>query len=162
MVLTLLEILWWLQPPATTGGGGGVPSPAAGATPDDGMSCYLTAGFMALAFAFFYFVLLRPENKRREEQESFLKSLRKGMKVRTSGGLLGEIVSVNEDEVVLQLADRVRVNVLLANIASSETARKAGADASAKKGGGKGDGGGKGGDGAKGDTGAKGEARDEA
>ena len=61
-----------------------------------------------------------------------LRSLRKGTKVRTSGGLLGEVVAVLEnDEVLLQLADRVRVNVLRSNISAVESARKASEPANA-------------------------------
>ncbi|HJL15054.1 MAG TPA: preprotein translocase subunit YajC [Sandaracinaceae bacterium LLY-WYZ-13_1] len=88
----------------------------------------MQAGLFAVMMIVFYFFLLRPEQKRRKEHEELLKSLRKGTKVRTTGGILGEVVTVNEDEVVLQVADKVRVNVLRAHISTVESARKAQAE----------------------------------
>lgn len=129
MLLTVLEFLWWLQPEATGGGGGG----GAGGAVDGGMGCAMQAGLFAVMMAVFYFFLLRPEQKRRREHEEMIKSLRKGTKVRTTGGILGEVVSVTEDEVILQIADRVRINVLRTHIATVESARKAEADKAQKK-----------------------------
>jgi preprotein translocase subunit YajC len=127
VLLTVLEFLWWLQP-APTGGPIGDGAAPAGAAADGGMGCAMQAGLFAVMMLVFYFFLLRPEQKRRREHEDLLKSLRKGTKVRTSGGILGEVITVTDDEVVLSIADRVRVNVLRANIASVESARKAGAE----------------------------------
>lgn len=75
---------------------------------------------MAVMMLVMYFVMIRPENKRRREAEDMLKSLRKGAKVRTTGGILGEIISVDEREAVLQVADKVRINVLRGNIVGIE------------------------------------------
>ena len=62
-----------------------------------------------------------------------LSSIRKGTKVRTAGGILGEVISVNEGEVVLQIAKNVRINILRANIATVESARVAAEKASDSK-----------------------------
>lgn len=75
---------------------------------------------MAVMMLVMYFVMIRPENKRRQEAEDMLKSLRKGTKVRTTGGILGEIISIDEREAVLQVADKVRINVLRGNIVGVE------------------------------------------
>src|SRR5690606_25312294 len=99
-----------------------------------GMNCAMQAGLFAVMMLVFYFFLLRPEQKRRKEHEEMMKSLRKGTKVRTSGGILGEVVTVNDDEVVLQIADRVRINVLRAHVATIESARKAEAEKKAEAG----------------------------
>ena len=96
------------------------------------MGCAMQAGLFAVMMVVFYFFLLRPEQKRRREHEDMLKQIKKGTKVRTSGGILGEVVTVNDDEVVLQIADRVRINVLRANISAVESNRKA--DAESKSG----------------------------
>lgn len=125
MLLTVLEFLWWLQPDPTAVGGGEGGGGGAGA---GGMGCAMQAGLFAVMMLVFYFFLLRPEQKRRREHEDMMKSLRKGTKVRTSGGILGEVVSVTDDEVVLQVADRVRINVLRAHVATIEAARKQGED----------------------------------
>ncbi len=89
------------------------------------MGCALQIGAFALMMGFVYFFMLRPENKRRKEHEEMIRSLRKGTKVRTTGGILGEVVTVNDDEVVLQVADKVRINVLRTNVSTVESARKA-------------------------------------
>jgi len=78
--------------------------------------------------AIFYFMLIRPQQKRQKEQDQMLSALRKGAKVRTTGGILGEIFSIEDREVVLVLQDnRTKINVLRSNIAGVEP------DPSAKK-----------------------------
>ncbi len=136
MYLALLELLLWLQAPnaapASAGGAGEAASTAA-ADPS-GMSCAMQGGMMAIFFVLFYFLMIRPENKRRQEAEDLLKSLRKGQKVRTSGGILGEIVSLDANEVVLQVADKVRINILRSHVSGlAETAKPADAKADEKK-----------------------------
>ncbi len=68
----------------------------------------------------FYFVLIRPQQKKQKETDALLKSLKKGQKVRTTGGIRGEIVDFKEengDEVVLMISDRVKVNILRSHVA---------------------------------------------
>ena len=72
-------------------------------------------GLMALMMVVFYLVLIRPQQKKQKELDRLLKSLKKGQKVRTTGGIRGEIVEFKTesgDEVVLQVADRVKINIL--------------------------------------------------
>ena len=71
-----------------------------------------------LIFIIFYFLLIRPQQKRQREQDDMLKALRKGDKVRTSGGIRGEIADLNDTEVTLIIADKVKINVLRSHIAS--------------------------------------------
>lgn len=123
MPTVFLEFLWWLQHPASGGGasgGGGEAADAAG-----GYSCAMQGGLMLVMLVVFYFFMIRPEQKRRKEQEEMLSSIRKGTKVRTAGGILGEVVSVNEGEVILQIAKNVRVNILRSNIATVEADKAA-------------------------------------
>lgn len=81
---------------------------------------------MAVLFVLMYFLMIRPENKRREEQENLLKSLRAGQKVRTSSGILGEIVSIDANEAILSIGqkEKVRINVLRSHIAGLAEAPK--------------------------------------
>ncbi len=112
----LLDLLL-LQPAATpTAGSDG----ASGGGSGGAMGCGLQAGMMVAIFALTYFLLLRPERKRQEEQERVLGALRVGQKVRTSGGILGEILAMTPRSVTLGVADKVRINVLRANIAGPE------------------------------------------
>jgi preprotein translocase subunit YajC len=69
-------------------------------------------------FAIFYFLLIRPQQKRQKEIDDMLKALRKGDKVRTTGGIRGEIVDLNETDATLLVADKVKINVLRSHIAT--------------------------------------------
>ena len=61
--------------------------------------------FMALIFAIFYFLLIRPNQKRERERRAMLESLAKGNHVVTNGGICGTIVGLNEKTVVLKVSD---------------------------------------------------------
>jgi preprotein translocase subunit YajC len=73
---------------------------------------------MLLMFGIFYFLILRPQQKRQRETEDMLKALKKGDKVRLSDGIRGEIIELFENEALVQIADKVKVHVLRTSIAS--------------------------------------------
>ncbi|MBN1493321.1 MAG: preprotein translocase subunit YajC [Candidatus Omnitrophica bacterium] len=58
-----------------------------------------------LMAAVFYFLVLRPQNKRQVEHRQMISSLKKGDKVITSGGILGTVVGVKEKTVVLKVGE---------------------------------------------------------
>ena len=61
-------------------------------------------------FFIFYFVLIKPQQKRLKQHQEMMKSLKKGDKVLTSGGIIGTIVKFEgEDIVILEIAQAVRV-----------------------------------------------------
>jgi preprotein translocase subunit YajC len=62
-------------------------------------------------FAIFYFLMIRPESKRRKERQQMIDSLTRGDKVVTVGGLYGEIQDVHDDRVVLRIAENLKVEV---------------------------------------------------
>ena len=63
-------------------------------------------------FAIFYFMLIRPENKRKKQAEEMRNSLKKGDKITTIGGIIGTIVFVGTDTLVIETGDdRVRLEV---------------------------------------------------
>lgn len=117
MHIELLHFLAWLQAPGTAPSSAPVGSgPAAGGL---GMGWELQVGLLAIVLLVFYFLMIRPEEKRHQEHKNFLKSLRPGQKVRTRGGILGEIISIDEQETILAIGqkEKVRINVLLSHIA---------------------------------------------
>ncbi len=67
--------------------------------------------FMLLAMVgIFYFMMIRPENKRKKEAEEMRSALKVGDKIVTIGGIVGVVVDVKEDKFVIETsADRVRV-----------------------------------------------------
>ena len=63
-----------------------------------------------LIFVIMYFLILRPQQKRAKEHQELVKNLRRGDTVITSGGLMGKVTKVVDDEQVeIEIADGVRV-----------------------------------------------------
>ena len=74
----------------------------------------------------FYFMLIRPENKRKKEAEQMRSSLKKGDKITTIGGIVGTIVDVKEDKFVIETsADQVRIEFAKWALSTNETAAEA-------------------------------------
>ncbi len=64
----------------------------------------------------FYFLLIRPQQKRQKQHRIFLESLKKGDEVVTAGGLCGKISGITDNYVTLEISDKVRVKVLKSTI----------------------------------------------
>ena len=62
-------------------------------------------------FAIFYFLMIRPESKRRKERQQMIDSLQRGDKIVTIGGLYGEVQDVHSDKVVIKIAENLKVEV---------------------------------------------------
>jgi preprotein translocase subunit YajC len=77
---------------------------------------------IAAIFLIFYFLLIRPQQKRQKEQQTMLKAIVKGDDVVTAGGLHGKVTGVTDDVLTLEIAsvkaDRVRVKVARARVES--------------------------------------------
>jgi preprotein translocase subunit YajC len=65
--------------------------------------------FFGAIFAIFYFLLIRPQQKQKREREAMLGALKKGDRVVTTGGLWGTVTGLDEQKVVLRVADQVRL-----------------------------------------------------
>ena len=66
---------------------------------------------MVLIFVVFYFLLIRPQQKRAKEHRNMVASLEKGNEVVTNGGVLGKITEVGDSFVTLQIALEISVKV---------------------------------------------------
>ena len=65
---------------------------------------------LILIFVVFYFLLIRPQQKKAKEHQELVKNLRRGDTVITSGGLMGKVTKVVDDEQIeVEIADGVRV-----------------------------------------------------
>lgn len=96
----------------------------------DGMSMII---MLVVMVAVFYFMLIRPENKRKKEAEEMRSSVKEGDEVTTIGGIIGTVVNVKEDKFVLETsADRVRVEFAKWAISSNDTAAAAAQEAAKK------------------------------
>jgi preprotein translocase subunit YajC len=71
----------------------------------------------------FYFMIIRPQQKRAKERQKLIDSMKKGDKVITSGGMYGTIAGMDEKTVLVQIADNVKVKLDRSAIATivSET-----------------------------------------
>ena len=86
---------------------------------------------IVLFIAIFYFMILRPENKKKKEAEALRNSLHKGDKITTIGGIVGKIVQITEDTITFETGeDRVRLQTK--KWAISTTAKMEAAEEAAK------------------------------
>ncbi len=75
---------------------------------------------MVLIFVIFYFMLIRPQQKRAREHEALIKSVKSGDKVIAAGGILGVVTNVKDTTVVLKVADNVKIEVQKSSIVTVE------------------------------------------
>jgi preprotein translocase subunit YajC len=74
---------------------------------------------LVLIFAVFYFLLIRPQQRKAKEQKAMLDALRRGDRVVTGGGIIGTVARVvSPEEIVVEIAEGVRVRVLRSTIAN--------------------------------------------
>jgi len=109
--------------------------PGAGA-PGGGFSMLIP---LLLMFAVFYFLLIRPQQKKQRQHQDMLRGLKVGDRVMTSGGIVGTIVEGGDQFIKLEVADKVRLEVGRTFISGRITAKDAQAiTASGEQGGGAG------------------------
>ena len=75
-----------------------------------GMNPIVMIVMLAATLGIFYFMMIRPENKRKKEAEQMRDNLKTGDKITTIGGITGTVVNVKEDKFVIETgADQVRI-----------------------------------------------------
>ena len=76
---------------------------------DQGMSTII---MLVILFAIMYFLMIRPENKRKKKAQEMRDSLKKGDVITTIGGIVGTIVQVNDATIIIETSeDRVRMEL---------------------------------------------------
>lgn len=95
------------------------PTPGGGSP--GGISVFIP---LLLMFAVFYFLLIRPQQKKTRQHQDLLKSLKVGDRVVTTGGLYGTIVAGGDQIIKLEIADKVRVEVGRSYIAGRVESRE--------------------------------------
>lgn len=93
----MIDIAYAMAPPA--GGGSGGASGFASFVP------------LILMFVIFYFLLIRPQQKKAKQHREMVNNLKKGDRIMTNGGLYGRIVSMDGDAISIEIADKVRVKI---------------------------------------------------
>ena len=86
---------------------------------------------LVLMFAIFYFLLIRPQQKKAKQHKELLANLRKGDEVITSGGIYGKITGITNDMVVIEIAPQVRIKIARGHVSGLATGEGAPAPAPA-------------------------------
>jgi len=92
-----LNLLIAMAPQGGSGAGGG--------------SMVSTFVMFGAIFLIFYFMIIRPQQKRAKEREKLLSSIEKGDKVITSGGVHGTVAGVEEKTILLQVTENVKLKI---------------------------------------------------
>ena len=81
------------------------------------------AGFLPIIilFAIFYFLLIRPQQKKAKEHREMIGSLKKGSRIITSGGIYGTIVTLDETTIGLEIAEKTKIKISRGNVAALVT-----------------------------------------
>ena len=73
---------------------------------------------LILMFVIFYFLLIRPQQKKTKEHRQMVSSLKKGDRIVTSGGIHGRITGMDDVTLTVEIADKVRVKVARSNVSA--------------------------------------------
>lgn len=99
---------------AMSGPAGGAAAGQAGG----GMAAFQQIIPLVFMFAIFYFLLIRPQQKKAKEHKALLDAMKKGDNVITAGGVHGKIASVDDDIVSLEIAPNVNIKIAKSYIAA--------------------------------------------
>jgi preprotein translocase subunit YajC len=88
---------------------------AAGAGSAGGLASFIP---LVLMFVIFYFLLIRPQQKKTKEHRDMIAGIKKGDRIITSGGIHGQVTSVDDTTLTVEISDKVRVKLNRANVAS--------------------------------------------
>lgn len=93
--------------------------PAGGAGgPAGGMAAFSQVIPLVFMFAIFYFLLIRPQQKKAKEHKALLDAMKKGDNVITAGGVHGKVTAVDDSIVTLEIANNINIKITKSYIAS--------------------------------------------
>lgn len=96
---------------------GSAPGGAAGGA-GGGMAAFQQIIPLVFMFAIFYFLLIRPQQKKAKEHKALLEAMKKGDNVITAGGVHGKVSAVENDIVTLEIANNVNIKITKSYIAA--------------------------------------------
>ncbi len=96
-------------------------SAMAGGSTQEGGSGMEGIVMLVIMFAIFYFLLIRPQQKRAKQHKELINNLKTGDQVVTAGGMHGKIVAVQDTIATLEIASNVRVKVNRSSIVGTRT-----------------------------------------
>ena len=91
---------------------------ASGAAPSSGASAFMSFAPLIFIFVIFYFLLIRPQQRRARAQRELLSSVEVGDEVVTTSGMFGTVIDIDEEDdiLTLEIAPGTRVRILRAGI----------------------------------------------
>jgi preprotein translocase subunit YajC len=96
-------------------------TPSGTGSPVGGLTPFIP---MLLIFAIFYFLILRPQQKKTKQHQTFLKDLKKGDMVVTNGGIIGMVKNLSDKIVTLEIDDGVCLKILRGQVSENAGAMK--------------------------------------
>lgn len=118
-------LMFWITTAHAMGG-----APQGGADPTGGFASFLP---LLAMIAVFYFLLIRPQQKRAKQHREMVENLKRGDEVITNGGIYGRIIETDKETVVLDLGDS-KIKILRSAISAVPSATSAPAEKKSKKG----------------------------
>jgi preprotein translocase subunit YajC len=85
---------------------------AAAAAPSAGTSFFIQTIPLVLIFVIFWFLLIRPQQKRMKDHQAQIAAVKKGDRVVTGGGLIGKVTKVTDSEVEVELGQGIKVTAV--------------------------------------------------
>lgn len=128
-MVVVLPVLAGCQPPGGTGTGTG----AAGAQGGGGTDILMSILPLILIFVVFYFLLIRPQQRKQRAQREMLQAVKRGDDIVTTGGMIGSVIKVDRDNnLLVEVAPNVRIKFMRSAVAEvvrrPEPARASGND----------------------------------
>lgn len=96
----------------------GAPGGPASGSAGGGMAAFQQIIPLVFMFAIFYFLLIRPQQKKAKEHKALLESMKKGDNVITAGGVHGKVAAVENELVTLEIANNVNIKITKSYIAA--------------------------------------------
>lgn len=86
-------------------------SPAGGAAPQGGAAAFMNFVPLIFMFVIFYFLLIRPQQKKAKEHKAMIEALKMGDNVKTAAGIHGKIAGLEDQVVTLEVATGVKIKI---------------------------------------------------
>ncbi|MDD5306041.1 MAG: preprotein translocase subunit YajC [Deltaproteobacteria bacterium] len=138
MHATQAALIGWAQPTGAAAPSGGAPATVSGEGkagtkapggpggippgPCGDMGSATSIVLMLAMFAIFYFLLIRPQQKKAKEHQKMIDSVQKGDEIITAGGLVGRVTGTSDRFLTIEISEKVRVRVVRSQVASKEVA----------------------------------------
>jgi len=82
------------------------------ACPTGGGSSFSPLVMMAIVFAIFYFMMIRPQRRRDKERKAMIANVKKGDRVLLTSGILGQITNIKDQALVVRIAENTKIEVV--------------------------------------------------